>query len=58
MRGNPYDFSFSGIKTAMLYHLRRHPEFEPEIADASKPWRAENAKPRNYGRSVRPPRWT
>ena len=32
MRGNSYDFSFSGIKTAMLYHLRRHPEFEPEIA--------------------------
>jgi N6-L-threonylcarbamoyladenine synthase len=32
MRGNPFDFSFSGIKTAMLYHLRRHPEFEPEIA--------------------------
>jgi N6-L-threonylcarbamoyladenine synthase len=33
MRGNPYDFSFSGIKTAMLYHLRRHPEFEAEIAE-------------------------
>jgi len=32
MRGNPYDFSFSGIKTAMLYYLRRHPEFEAEIA--------------------------
>ena len=32
MSGNPYDFSFSGIKTAMLYHLRRHPEFEPEVA--------------------------
>jgi N6-L-threonylcarbamoyladenine synthase len=33
MSGNRYDFSFSGIKTAMLYHLRRHPEFEPEIAE-------------------------
>ena len=33
MRGTPYDFSFSGIKTAMLYHLRRHPEFEAEIAE-------------------------
>ena len=31
MRGNPYDFSFSGIKTAVLYHVRAHPELEPEI---------------------------
>ena len=31
MKGNPYDFSFSGIKTAVLYHLRAHPELEPEI---------------------------
>ena len=31
MKGNPYDFSFSGIKTAVLYHLRNHPEFAPEI---------------------------
>ena len=31
MTGNPYDFSFSGIKTAVLYHLRKHPELEPEI---------------------------
>jgi N6-L-threonylcarbamoyladenine synthase len=33
MSGNRYDFSFSGIKTAMLYHLRRHPEFECEVAE-------------------------
>jgi N6-L-threonylcarbamoyladenine synthase len=32
IKGNPYDFSFSGIKTAVLYFLRKHPEFEPEIA--------------------------
>jgi N6-L-threonylcarbamoyladenine synthase len=32
IKGRPYDFSFSGIKTAVLYHLRKHPEFEPEIA--------------------------
>src|SRR5580704_3818887 len=32
MKGNVYDFSFSGIKTAVLYHLRKHPEFQPEIA--------------------------
>lgn len=31
MKGNPYDFSFSGIKTAVLYHLKRHPEMQPEI---------------------------
>ncbi len=31
MKGNPYDFSFSGIKTAVLYHLRRNPRLQPEI---------------------------
>ena len=31
MKGNPYDFSFSGIKTALLYHLKRNPELQPEI---------------------------
>jgi N6-L-threonylcarbamoyladenine synthase len=31
MSGNAYDFSFSGIKTAVLYHLRRNPQLEPEI---------------------------
>lgn len=30
-RGNPLDFSFSGLKTAVLYHLRDHPEYTPEI---------------------------
>src|SRR5580658_7362646 len=35
MKGNPFDFSFSGIKTAVLYHLKRHPELQPEI-DARK----------------------
>ncbi|HXT86266.1 MAG TPA: tRNA (adenosine(37)-N6)-threonylcarbamoyltransferase complex transferase subunit TsaD [Verrucomicrobiae bacterium] len=32
IRGNPFDFSFSGIKTAVLYHLRSQPELQPEIA--------------------------
>jgi tRNA N6-adenosine threonylcarbamoyltransferase len=32
MSGNAFDFSFSGIKTAVLYHLRRNPQLEPEIA--------------------------
>jgi tRNA N6-adenosine threonylcarbamoyltransferase len=31
IKGNPYDFSFSGIKTAVLYYLRAHPEFSTEI---------------------------
>ena len=30
-RGNPLDFSFSGIKTAVLYHVREHPEYNQEI---------------------------
>ncbi len=32
IKGHPYDFSFSGIKTAVLYYLRARPELEPEIA--------------------------
>jgi len=32
MKGNPLDFSFSGLKTAVLYHLREHPEYAPEIS--------------------------
>ena len=31
LKGNPYDFSFSGIKTAVLYYLRAHPELNAEI---------------------------
>jgi N6-L-threonylcarbamoyladenine synthase len=31
IKGNAYDFSFSGIKTAVLYYLRAHPEFGVEI---------------------------
>jgi len=31
IKGNPHDFSFSGIKTAVLYYLRAHPEFNAEI---------------------------
>jgi N6-L-threonylcarbamoyladenine synthase len=30
-RGNPLDFSFSGLKTAVLYHLREHPEYSAAI---------------------------
>jgi N6-L-threonylcarbamoyladenine synthase len=32
-RGNPLDFSFSGLKTAVLYHVREHPEYQKEIRD-------------------------
>lgn len=31
IKGSPLDFSFSGIKTAVLYHIREHRELEPEI---------------------------
>jgi tRNA N6-adenosine threonylcarbamoyltransferase len=31
-RGNRFDFSFSGIKTAVLRHIRANPELEREIA--------------------------
>jgi N6-L-threonylcarbamoyladenine synthase len=31
MSGNALDFSFSGVKTAVLYHLREHPELSAEI---------------------------
>jgi N6-L-threonylcarbamoyladenine synthase len=30
-RGNPLDFSFSGLKTAVLYHVRDHAEYATEI---------------------------
>ena len=30
-RGNPLDFSFSGLKTAVLYHVREHCEYGSEI---------------------------
>src|SRR5690349_20004758 len=30
-RGNPLDFSFSGLKTAVLYHSREHEEYATEI---------------------------
>ena len=30
-RGNPLDFSFSGLKTAVLYHLREHAEYSAEL---------------------------
>ena len=31
IRGSAYDFSFSGIKTAVFYFLRKHPELQSEI---------------------------
>lgn len=31
MKGNPYDFSFSGMKTAVLYYVRGHAELQEEI---------------------------
>jgi N6-L-threonylcarbamoyladenine synthase len=31
MKGNVLDFSFSGLKTAVLYHVREHAEYTAEI---------------------------
>jgi N6-L-threonylcarbamoyladenine synthase len=31
MKGNTYDFSFSGLKTAVLYHLRENPDYQRGI---------------------------
>src|SRR5437879_1939142 len=31
-KGNALDFSFSGLKTAVLYHVREYPEYAAEIA--------------------------
>lgn len=31
IKGSTYDFSFSGLKTAVLYHLRENPDYLPEI---------------------------
>jgi N6-L-threonylcarbamoyladenine synthase len=35
-RGNPLDFSFSGLKTAVLYHVREHCEYGSEILAREK----------------------
>lgn len=45
-RGNPLDFSFSGLKTAVLYHLREHPEYSAEIRSRED---AQHAGHRNFG---------
>ena len=36
IKGNPYDFSFSGVKTAVLYYVRSHHEFLEEIETRKK----------------------
>jgi N6-L-threonylcarbamoyladenine synthase len=36
IKGNPYDFSFSGIKTAVLYYVRAHLEFSEGIEARKK----------------------
>jgi N6-L-threonylcarbamoyladenine synthase len=36
IKSNPFDFSFSGIKTAVLYYVRSHPEFVEEIETRKK----------------------
>jgi len=51
MKGNPYDFSFSGIKTAVLYYVRAHPELQPEI-EARRKAPAEGARKAEQLRSL------
>jgi len=36
IKGNPFDFGFSGVKTAVLYYVREHPEFVEEIEARKK----------------------
>ena len=36
LKGNQYDFSFSGIKTAVLYYVRGHSELAPEIEERTE----------------------
>lgn len=43
MRGNPFDFSFSGVKTAVLYRVRGN-ELEDE-AERRREWRKTAARP-------------
>lgn len=43
-RGNPLDFSFSGLKTAVLYHVREHPEYVDEIRNREEALRAGHVK--------------
>jgi len=43
-RGNPLDFSFSGLKTAVLYHLREHPEYNGEIRNREEALHAGRRK--------------
>ncbi len=41
MQGDGLDFSFSGLKTAVLHHLRRHPDPDPAaIADIAASFQA------------------
>ena len=56
-RGNPLDFSFSGLKTAVLYHLREHPEYNEEILDREAALEREQRNSTNYFRSARRKRW-
>jgi N6-L-threonylcarbamoyladenine synthase len=52
MTGNPHDFSFSGIKTAVLHYIRRNPQLETEIETRRQAFaRGEPASPAG-GRSA------
>ena len=48
IKSNPFDFSFSGIKTAVLYYVRSHPEFAEEIETRKKALKSGQKKRLNY----------
>ena len=54
IKGNPFDFSFSGIKTAVLYHLRRNPQLQPGNRSAATVARARRAQRGFLARSFVP----
>ncbi len=45
IKSNPYDFSFCGVKTAVLYYVRSHPEFAQEIEARKKALQEGRRKP-------------
>jgi len=56
-RGNALDFSFSGLKTAVLYHLREHPEYNEGIKKREEALRDGHRAFANCWRSAMGQRW-
>ena len=54
-KGNPFDFSFSGIKTAVLRHVRAHREMNGEIAAREAALKRGERKPEQLRPLCSPP---